>query len=83
MIQSVSRFRPGSLVLLAMTLVAVLPSPAAAYIDPGAGSLLLQIILGSLATVGLLFRHHWRRLLRFLRRPPDPEKHSPPDDPRG
>lgn len=40
--------------------------PAHAYVDPGAGSMLLQLLLGGLA--GLLFagRLFGRRIARFL-----------------
>jgi hypothetical protein len=42
-----------------------MPSPA--YIDPGSGSLLLQILLGGVAAVGVTAKLTWRRLLRTLR----------------
>jgi hypothetical protein len=38
-----------------------------AYIDPGAGSMILQIVLGGAAAVAVGARFYWRRLLRFLR----------------
>jgi hypothetical protein len=42
-----------------------MPSPA--YIDPGSGSLLLQIVLGGVAAAGVTMKLTWRRLLRTLR----------------
>jgi hypothetical protein len=42
-----------------------MPSPA--YIDPGSGSMLLQIILGGVAAAGVTAKLTWRRLLRTLR----------------
>jgi hypothetical protein len=42
-----------------------------AYIDPGAGSLLLQAVAGGVAAGAVVARIYWSRLLRFLRlRPP-------------
>ena len=41
-----------------------MPSPA--YIDPGSGSLLLQIILGGVAAIGVTAKLTWRRLLHTL-----------------
>jgi len=41
--------------------------PTPAYIDPGSGSLLLQIILGGVAAAGVTMKLTWRRLLRTLR----------------
>ena len=37
-----------------------------AYIDPGSGSLLLQIILGGVAAIGVTAKLTWRRLLHTL-----------------
>jgi hypothetical protein len=42
-----------------------MPSPA--YIDPGSGSLLLQILLGGVAAIGVTAKLTWRRVLRTLR----------------
>ena len=42
-----------------------MPSPA--YIDPGSGSMLLQIILGGVAAVGVTAKLTWRRMLKALR----------------
>jgi len=39
-----------------------------AYIDPGAGSILLQIFLGGILGVGVYLRHHIARLFRAFRR---------------
>ena len=37
-----------------------------AYLDPGSGSMLLQLVLGGAAAVGIGFKMFWRRVLRFL-----------------
>jgi len=39
-----------------------------AYIDPGSGSLLLQLLVGSIVGLGLFFRHNLARVLRLFRR---------------
>ena len=45
-----------------------------AYLDPGSGSMSLQIIAGGLAAVAVTAKLYWRKLLRFLRiRKDDPE----------
>jgi hypothetical protein len=42
------------------------------YLDAGSGSMILQILLGGLAAVGVMAKFYWRRLLTFLRiRKPD------------
>jgi hypothetical protein len=37
------------------------------YLDPGSGSMLLQIILGGVAAVGVTAKLTWRKVLRALR----------------
>jgi hypothetical protein len=37
------------------------------YIDPSAGSLLLQILLGGLAGAALLLKMFWRKLVNLVR----------------
>ncbi len=41
---------------------------ALAYIDPGSGSLLLQLIIGFGVGMGLFFRQNLTRVLRLFRR---------------
>jgi hypothetical protein len=38
-----------------------------AYLDPGTGSLLLQLIAGGVAAVAVAAKVYWRRLKSFLR----------------
>jgi hypothetical protein len=38
-----------------------------AYLDPGSGSMILQVIAGGLAAVAVTAKLYWRRLLRLLR----------------
>lgn len=52
-------------------------SPDYAYIDPGTGSLILQIVLGGLAAVAVMAKFWWRRLLVLLRiREPEERKRT-------
>ena len=45
-----------------------------AYLDPGTGSMLVQLVVGGLAAVAVTAKFYWRRLLRLLRiRKADPE----------
>ena len=46
----------GLLLSLAMT------GDALAYVDPGSGSILLQLILGGIAGVGVVAKLYWQRL---------------------
>jgi hypothetical protein len=38
-----------------------------AYLDPGSGSMILQMILGGVAAAAVFARLFWHRLLVFLR----------------
>jgi len=43
-----------------------------AYLDPGSGSMFLQILLGGTAAIAVILRLYWGRLLVLLRiRPKD------------
>ena len=39
---------------------------AFAYLDPGTGSLFLQLLLGGIAGLAVIGKLYWRRLLSFL-----------------
>jgi hypothetical protein len=44
------------------------------YLDPGSGSMILQIIAGGLAAVAVTAKLYWGRLMKFLRiRKEEPE----------
>ncbi len=43
--------------------LAAFPPPAQAYLDPGSGSMLLQILLGGTAGLAVLLKLYWHRLL--------------------
>jgi hypothetical protein len=45
-----------------------------AYLDPGTGSMLVQLVVGGVAAIAVTAKFYWRRLLTFLRiRKPQPE----------
>ena len=37
------------------------------YLDPGTGSMLLQLLVGGIAAIGVAAKFYWRRILKFLR----------------
>ena len=49
---------------------------AYAYLDPGSGSMLLQLLLGGTAGVVVIVKLYWERLRNFLSRK-DPPGHPP------
>jgi hypothetical protein len=38
-----------------------------AYLDPGSGSMILQILAGGVAAIAVTAKLYWTRLLKFLR----------------
>ncbi|HKY31579.1 MAG TPA: hypothetical protein VJV23_03500 [Candidatus Polarisedimenticolia bacterium] len=61
---------PGwaALVLLTSLLVS---SEAYAYLDPGTGSLVIQVVTGSVLAVAYTVKVYWRNIRRFFRRGQD------------
>lgn len=53
-------------VLLALAAILALPSLAHAYADPGAGSLLLQLLVGGAAGLFVAFRLFRDKILRLF-----------------
>jgi len=43
-------------------LLVFLAEPAFAYLDPGTGSMLLQVILGGIAAVGVALKLFWHKI---------------------
>ena len=53
--------------LKSIVLAAVLvPVPVFAYLDPGTGSMLLQVILGGVAALAVAVKLFWYRIIAFL-----------------
>ena len=48
-----------------------------AYLDPGSGSMILQILAGGVAAVAVTARLYWNRILKFLRIKKDDETPEP------
>jgi hypothetical protein len=58
---------PGSLlVLFVLALVAV--PPAHAYLDPGTGSMIIQVLIAVFVGAAFAVKVFWKRIVAFLRR---------------
>lgn len=53
---------------LAAAGAAAFETPVHAYLDPGSGSMLLQVLLGGFAAVGVAARLCWHRVTAAFRR---------------
>ncbi len=57
--------------------------PAAAYLDPGTGGMLIQLLLAGLAGLVIWIKMNWRRFTRKLGlRRPDAEEEEKPEPPQ-
>jgi hypothetical protein len=54
-----------------------------AYLDPGSGSMILQILAGGLAAVAVTAKLYWNRILKFLRIKKDEPEATKTDTARG
>ena len=64
-------------------LAGFLNSPAAkaqAYLDPGSGSFILQILIASLVGIGFALRSYWGKLIGLFRKKGSDEEASEDDD---
>ena len=57
------KFRTGIFFILILVSV----DSAFAYLDPGTGSMLLQVILGGVAAVGVAIKLYWHKIRVALR----------------
>lgn len=53
--------RKAAMILLTLVLL-LLANPAHAYLDPGTGSMILQMILGGIAGAAMVARLYWKRI---------------------
>jgi hypothetical protein len=60
--------RLAPIVALAVALLLVFHGQAEAYVDPGSGSLLVQLILGGLMAGLVMIRTSWHRIRGWLPR---------------
>lgn len=55
-----------------------------AYLDPGTGSMLVQLLVGGFAAAAVALKLYWYRILRLLRiRKDEPELRTAKPDPDG
>lgn len=55
------------LVVLAVGGTLAFPAPAAAYIDPGTGSLVLQMLIAGALGAAFAVKRFWRKIVAFFR----------------
>jgi hypothetical protein len=61
---------PNASWLLMVGIIVTNPVDALAYIDPTAGGLLVQLVLGGIAGSGLLVKLYWSKLVERFKKGP-------------
>ena len=58
-------------------------NPVYAYLDPGSGSMMLQVLLGGVAALAVILKLYWRRVLALFgidkKKKENPESDNVPD----
>ncbi len=54
------------LAVLCLGILLFLTRPAHAYLDPGSGSMVLQLLLGGVAALGVVIKLFWHRILNIF-----------------
>lgn len=44
----------------------ILPAPAMAYLDPGSGSMIIQVLLAGILGAAFTLKMYWRRFIDFV-----------------
>jgi len=65
---------PHATFVLLFAIFWLTPREAFAYLDPGTGSMLLQLLLGGVAGAIMVVKLYWRQLSRLFRREKKTEK---------
>ncbi len=68
------------MIQLFTSLISNLPEKLA-YLDPGSGSFILQVILATLLASLFFLKSFWRRVIGVFRRPEKPEESNSKDAP--
>jgi hypothetical protein len=58
----------------------VFTDPAFAYLDPGSGSMMLQLLFGGVAGVAVIIKLYWRSIVSLFRRNRDQTEIRPPQE---
>jgi hypothetical protein len=67
----------GNMTLLTAQLWSALADPTL-YLDPGSGSILLQLLLAAILGLGVILRTQWSKIKSFFKR--NDETDADPDD---
>jgi len=55
-----------NLILIALIILNLFAMPAFAYVDPNAGSIVLQLIIGGITGILILLKVFWKKIRSFF-----------------
>jgi hypothetical protein len=65
-------FSAGAMVLACLLAVLFCTQPAYAYVDPGSGSYLVQLLIAAVVGISFTVRTYWGRIKQWLGRRDEP-----------
>ena len=68
------------IILAIMIATVILSEPAYAYLDPGTGSMVVQILVACFATVVIFFKSIWQGITQFFGKKPKVEETEDSED---
>ncbi len=60
--------------ILTVTALVLTAFPAHAYLDPGTGSMIVQLVIGAIAVAGVTLKIYWRKFLGLFNHRPNEKK---------
>jgi len=66
----------ASLVIAILIALVISSQPVFAYLDPGSGSMFLQLLLGGVAGLAVIGKLYWRKLWRMFGKKTDDDEKS-------
>ncbi len=62
------------IILLTLIVILSFPRRVHAYLDPGTGSFIIQLIIGATLGGGYMIKTQWKKIISFLKRNRDDKK---------
>lgn len=59
--------RSLAVVILVLLISFIVPNPVYAYLDPGAGSYIFQLLVAGVVGLGFLLKMYWGRIRAFVK----------------
>lgn len=62
------------IILILSVIVLIWPQPTLAYLDPGSGSYMIQMLIAGMVGFGFVFRNYWKKIKDLFKPKTDDKK---------